>query len=747
MKEITEPFEHELLLIGGGHTHALLLRMLGMNPMPRVRTTLVSDVAYAPYSGMLPGLVAGVYSYEEAHIDLIRLCEFAKVQLVLQAVDGFDLEKKRVCLSGRSELSFDVLSINIGSAAMGANIPGVTEFATPAKPVPEFIKKWESVCSAAEQGAATSVVIVGGGAGGAELALAMNKRLGENGKITLIERAEVLLAEHNRGVQSSILQVLKKQGVAVMLGKVVESVTAEGIVFEDHRKVNADEVFWVTGARAQPWLAETELALDPSGFIDVTATLQSSSHPFVFSAGDVASMRETPMPKAGVFAVRQAKPLYHNLKHYFLGKPLVPYKPQKNFLSLLSTASSSAIASRGKLSGNSALFWKLKDYIDRRFMRRFSELPLMPSAEKGAQGDVAGEAIHSAMRCVGCAAKVDSNLLSSVLERLRQEAIGFAERQLVLSRLDHLDDAAEIELPVQSTLFQSVDILPAILPDPYEFGRVAVVHALSDLYAMGVSPHSVQCLIGVPYAKEHLMRESLYQVMIGIVDELSKHQTLLLGGHTFELRNEKQLSVGLVCNGFLSSGKSLHKSGAKVGDKILLSKALGIGALFAAQMRLQAKGEWIFEARRQLLLSNREAANCFLSAGANALTDVTGFGLARHLLEVVTASGVRAQLSLESIPVLPGTIQVLEMGIESSLASANAAIEEELQIVDKKVFTARQSLLFDPQTCGGLLGCVPQDRAESCLQSLLDAGCSDASIIGEIIELDESSQQLIVLSH
>jgi len=369
------PGAQDLLLIGGGHSHALALRMLAMKPLSGVRVTLVSDVSSAPYSGMLPGHVAGFYTWEEMHIDLRRLCAFASATFVPGQVDGMEAATRTVHVAGRPPMRADVISLNIGSHPALSGVPGAARWAIPAKPVPELLAGWERV-KAAAAGRPCHVVLVGGGAGGVELALTMNHVLGGRASITLLHKGERLLPGHNERVRSLFTRLLPERGVTVRTGTEAAEVTAEGVRTATDDFIEADFVFWVTQAAAPAWIAASGLATTEEGFIRVSPTLQALGHPAIFAVGDVATIEGEPRPKSGVFAVRMAKPLVANLRALLSGRPLKAYHPQRQFLSLIGTGDGQAVASRRWLAGRSALFWTLKDSIDRRFMRKFADLPV-----------------------------------------------------------------------------------------------------------------------------------------------------------------------------------------------------------------------------------------------------------------------------------------------------------------------------------------------------------------------------------
>jgi pyridine nucleotide-disulfide oxidoreductase family protein len=387
-----------LVLIGGGHSHAIALRLFALNPIPGVRLTLITDVAKTPYSGMLPGHVAGFYTYEETHIDLLKLANFASAELILAKAIGLDLENNLVICSEQSScdrnklrVEFDYLSIDIGSTPATNSIIGDSKYVIPAKPVAQFLEAWEQTidlvgarqCLAPTQQPEIpiSIAIVGGGVGGVELALNMHSRLnreqgiGDRGQgnlsIHLFHRSDRLSPNYSDRVSEQLERILKQRGIKIHLQEIVSEVSADRIICESGLEVKVDRIFWVTQASAPNWIKESGLTTDEKGFILVNNYLQSVSHPHIFATGDIATMKNYSRPKAGVFAVRQGKPLFINWQRIITNQPLQAYIPQKRYLSLIGTGDRSAIATWGNLRGRSRLFWYWKDYIDRQFINLF----------------------------------------------------------------------------------------------------------------------------------------------------------------------------------------------------------------------------------------------------------------------------------------------------------------------------------------------------------------------------------------
>lgn len=763
MQQATQPIVKDLVLIGGGHSHAIVMRMFGMKPLPGVRLTLITEASDTAYSGMLPGHIAGFYSYEECHIDLLRLAQFAQAQLYIDRVIGLDLENKKVLCANRPAVAFDLLSIDIGSTPATTSVLGAAEYAIAAKPVSKLLAQWEALVESVTQNPQEPIClgIVGGGVGGVELALTMQSRLHQillaaqqplsNLQIHLFHSDPELTPNYNSWVRRRFQEILTLRGIVLHLQEIVCEVQPHKVKCESGLKVECLRIFWVTQASAPWWLKAAGLCTD-RGFIQVNDALQSVSHPYVFAAGDVAAMVNHPRPKAGVFAVRQGKPLFNNLRRMLWGQQLKPYQPQRQYLSLIGTGDKSAIASWGSLSASSQLLWRWKDQIDRSFMERFSNLPEMSGAAGGdliqnppfdkAQG-TKSKIQNPVMRCAGCGSKVGSTVLKRVLYRIKQEQPSHCfDRTDIVIGLDAPDDAAVVQVPTGCLMVHTIDYFRALINDPFVFGQISANHCLSDIFAMGAEPQSALALATIPYAQDAKVEETLYQMLSGAVKVLAGARTPLVGGHTTE---GAELAFGLSCNGLVYPDQLLRKGGMQPGQVLILTKALGTGTLFAANMCRLAKGRWIDSAVESMLLSNQMAATCLLQHGATACTDVTGFGLLGHLLEMVQASHVAVELKLESIPILEGARETLQQGIVSSLQQENLRSSNYICNLDQVRLHPNYPLLFDPQTSGGLLATIPESQATACLGSLKALGYSHSCVIGHVTPKVEATKPITVL--
>jgi selenide, water dikinase len=369
-----------LVLIGGGHSHAIALRLLVLQPLSDVRLILISDVTHAPYSGMLPGHLAGFYSFTDCHIDLRALAKFAQAEFILDAAIGLDLSTNQVLCRQREPVDFDWLSIDIGSTPATMNIPGVKEYAIAAKPVPQFLAAWQQFIEQ-KFDRSISVGIVGGGAGGVELALTLQGQLQRicpaGATVHLFHRQPELMNSYADVVRGRFKEVLIDRGINLHLNEAVESIepienSLKLVRCRSGLSIPCDRVIWVTQAAAPTWIRQSGLSTDDRGFILIQDTLQSLAHPHIFATGDIAMMPQYPRPKAGVFAVRQGQPLFTNLQRITMGQSLQSFVPQQRYLSLIGLGNQRAIATWGNICTRpSRLLWWWKDRIDRRFVSQF----------------------------------------------------------------------------------------------------------------------------------------------------------------------------------------------------------------------------------------------------------------------------------------------------------------------------------------------------------------------------------------
>ena len=666
------------MLLGGGHTHALVLKKWAMAPLPGVQVTLVNPGVKAPYTGMLPGFVAGHYAREELDIDLVRLARRAQGRLIVDRAIGVDTTNKRVHLANRPDVAYDTLSIDIGISSKMPDLTAETLSIIPAKPLDAFADAWAQLLRRTlDSGTAPKIAVLGGGVAGVELALSMAFRLREMGhhapSLTVLESDTAFLRGLNPSARRKLLSEMAKIGIETRTQATLSDLPPE-----------TDFIVSAAGARPHAWIAETGLAVE-AGYIKVDRNLRSINTPDVFAAGDCAHLCHAPRPKAGVFAVRQAPVLFRNLQAHLSGRPLTAYAPQRSYLKLISLGRKSAVTDKWGIGVASDWVWHWKDRIDQAFMTQFREVQKMPTSprpEMMAEG-VEGLLDQHDQACGACGAKVGQTPLTDGLAAAGLESPP--------------EDAAIVETATGFDVF-STDHLRAFNPDPYTLAKIAAIHTLGDIWAMGAEPETVLAQIILPPLSGPKQSAMIAEITAGANEVFAQCGTKIAGGHT---SSGAELTIGFSIFGKMDKAP-IRQSGAQVGDVLVLTKPIGTGVILAAEMRQLADGADVQIAIDSMGRLQDQAAR-LLSRTATAMTDVTGFGLAGHLLNILTASDVSAVLDLANIPALPGAARLSKSGIRATLWPENAARVQ--AFADAKVQSA--DLLFDPQTCGGLLVSIP----------------------------------------
>ncbi len=715
------PLTRDLVLIGGGHAHALVLRMWAMKPVAGTRVTLINPSPTAPYSGMLPGYIAGHYTREALDIDLVKLARFAGARLILGEATRVDPVAKTVTIAGRGEIGYDVASIDVGIHTEMPGLPGFAEHALGAKPLDTFTEAWRDFLAAAKAGeVAPEIAVIGAGVAGVELALAMahalRRDVGDAAKVALIEaRAEI--AGKNPETTARLRAALGGYGVDLHTRAEVSGVTAEGVTLAGGEVVPARFTVGTAGAIAHGWVAESPLPVTEDGFVRVDSHLRVEGHWDLFAVGDCAHMTHAPRPKAGVYAVRSGPVLLDNLHAVLTGGKTRAYEPQKDYLKLISLGGKSALAEKWGRTVSGPLLWRWKNRIDTKFMARFQDLPEMKPAAlprrvtQGMDEELAGE--HKPL-CAGCGSKVGPGTLSAALAAL--PGTGRAD---VLSGPG--DDAAVLEIGGRRQVL-TTDHLRAFTDDPGLLARITAVHALGDIWAMGATPQAVLASVILPRMAQPLQARCMEEVMAAAAEVFGAAGAEIVGGHS---TMGAEMTLGFTVTG-LVEGAPITNAGARAGDALVLTRPIGSGTLLAAEMLGKADGRDIAAMFEVMVRPQGDAAE--LLAGAHAMTDVTGFGLAGHLQAICKASGVAAEVDLDAVPLYAGALELAEDGHRSSIWAAN----REGAPVDGAT-GARGALLHDPQTAGGLLAAVDAADAAGLLARLRDAG-HKAAVIGRIVD-------------
>jgi pyridine nucleotide-disulfide oxidoreductase family protein len=368
-----------LLLIGAGHAHLEVLRRLALERPAGLDATIVSLEERHFYSGMTPGYLAGQYPVNDISAHVPAIARRAGAACEIGHATRLDPAARTVELQDGRALPYDLVSINIGSLLAGGDTPAAchAERIKPLERAARLKGRLDSLVSG-DPARPARVVVIGAGAGGVEVAFAAAGRLDRAGRareVTIVDRGDRILAGDSERFRRRAAEALRAHRIRCVLGAGVAGVEPDHVLLERGDAIPSDLAVWLTGPQGAPLLAGSGLPTEPRGFLWTDDRLRSLGDPRVFAAGDCGTMANHPtIAKSGVYAVREAPVLWHNLLAAASGRPLVSYRPQRGFLSILNTADGRALLDYKGLVSWSRWAWRLKDRIDRGFMRRYQRL-------------------------------------------------------------------------------------------------------------------------------------------------------------------------------------------------------------------------------------------------------------------------------------------------------------------------------------------------------------------------------------
>jgi selenide, water dikinase len=689
------PITTDLVLLGAGHAHLEALRRFAMRPERGVRLTLIAREPETLHPGMLAGLLRGRYRFDEAHIDLALLSAAAGARLIVAEATSIDLAARAVNLAGRPAVAFDLLSINVGGESVTPDGTGLA-----LQPIGRFLDQLAGLEAAIGRG--LRMALVGGGTVATELALALVHRFRGDLRLVLVCDAPEPVADAPPHARRQVRAALVNAGIELVCGVQAGALTDGRLPLSDGSFLEADAVVWASGVIGPALLAASGLACDGTGHLVVDAGLRSISHGFVFAAGDCARLEARPTPKARVWAMGAGGPLAANLRRAAHGKSPRPWRPPREALATLDLSNGRGLAWRNGLAVSGHVIWRCKDWIDRRRVRLHAISPPPPPDDDAMQWDV--------------------RLSAEVLDGALADTPDPATPNLIRG-LDEQYIAPVLKPPAGQVLVQNAEWLRAFIDDPYMFGQIAAAHALSKLHAMGAAPWTALAIASVASnAAGGKSRADMGDMLGGARDVLSADGCILIGGQSAAAGEP---SIGFALSGLADPRRLLQKSGLRVGDALVLTKPLGTGIVLAGCKRGQVYGRWLLAAIDSMRATNAVASHVLMAHGTKACTDVSGFGLAGHLGEMLRASGVAAVLRPNAVLALPGALELAGVGIASPTASQNAFA------LPSGGTDPRAALLIDPQTSGGLLAGVPPRTAAACLSALRAAGLH-AAVIGAV---------------
>ncbi len=723
-----------IVLIGIGHTNAHIVRMWRMHRIPDTDLTCISDNSTATYSGMLPAALAGQIRPEQMEIDLVRLCSSVGARLIVEKACGIDHQHRQVLFADRPPVPFDLLSIGIGSVPTTAEVEVDGESLIKIKPMQSFrhrlAARVRSVLSSSNGTVPLQIVVVGSGVAGIEIAFCLSpflrKLRADKQHIRLVTRSDQILPEVASGTRDRIGKELAKRGIQVMTGHGVVKVSSREVQLDDGRTLEADLVIWATGASAPPSLEHFGLPSDARGFIATDHSLRCTSGEPIFAVGDSGTIVGENLPKAGVYAVRQGPVLWENMRRYFRDQQLVPYRPQRSFLKLINLGDGRAVGEWKGLSFSGSLAYWLKHQIDSKFMDKFRPISMAGSDEP--------------MQCRGCGCKLGSAALDGALGFSESTAVASPDSIPASEQGIQLEDAAEVGGDGACKLLASTDFFSNPFDDSFLAGRVAAIHAASDILATGACVTEALANVVVPEGDAQSQQRMLRDFLAGARREFDALGARVVGGHTIV---GPRMEVGFTVIGRPIGEQLLRKSGLRAGDALYLTKPLGVGVLLAAHMRAACHAADYERMIESMLQSQAEYARLAVAIGLTACTDITGFGLAGHLLEMLDASRLGATLHLADLPILSGAEQAVANGIESSLFADNLRATSRIMTARDVSVVPKYRLLFDPQTCGGLLLAVPSSKERELASVLNEAQLPAPARVGEVTSDDAGRIQLV----
>lgn len=696
------PITNDLVLIGGGHSHLSVLMKLSKRPINGNRITLITNEIDTPYSGMIPGYIEGIYSWRDSHIDLYRLCLKLNVRFIHAEVERVSAYEKEIYFKDRPKIKFDVLSINTGIQSNNREIKGAAKYCLPVKPISKLTNNFLNKITNFK-----SIAFIGGGAGSVELALAIKKRflnINQDIKITIITGKRGLLSTFPQKTKLTSLKTLEKFKIDIIEYKRVLEVKPKQIILSDKSLLKIDKAILSTNSMTPKWLAKSDILLTKDNYILVNKSFQTN-YKYVFASGDVIDFNNQNLKKAGVFAVRSGKPLAINIRKFILGKKLVEYKFNKNYLALIGTSKRSAIATKYNLTFNSRFFFYLKKYIDQNFIKKFSDFRIRKKFTLDAlKTDVLNIFVkhkekitdeNDIMQCKGCAAKVPLNALKQALPK---DIVSTSE------------DA--VSVPGHPELYQTVDMISSIITDPFLLGKIAANHSISDMVSVNSKITSAMMILQLPLSKTEINSRDLEQVLLGANEIFKTIDCPLIGGHTM-IGKDKDPIIGFSILGQKQKKIKIVKNRRKIKTKdlLILTEKIGSGLIFAGINNYLIDSYFQTDVIKQMIKGNLNFGKISNQLNILSMTDITGFGLANHLLNLIKRDNSKTGLTIypNKIPLFEGVNECLNKDIKSSLFKSNYDIAQK-DIIYKRDKSKLDNILYDPQTVGGIAFIIPQEE-------------------------------------
>ncbi len=668
----------QLILIGGGHANVQVLKKLCRNNIKGLHTILISENFEATYSGMTPGFIHEDFSKEEISIDLQRLCFNAGATFIRDKVIKLDTNHRELQLQNLPPVNYDLLSINTGSISntKKINIENSSKCFF-VKPISSLVKNLSKIDQIVKN-KKNKIVIVGGGVASYELAFSLKRRYEIPLEITILGKKILNEKNLNKKTKNSLKKIAENLSIREYAGEVI-SISEKYLTLNNGDKIDCDISLVSTGASIETWLLESNLIKDEKGFIKVNNNLLSINEKNVFVTGDACNIENKPKPKSGVMAVRHGEILKENIFFKLTGKSLIKFKPQKNWLYLIGTYKNYALLNYFFLSFHSRWCWKLKVWIDKNFIKKFKFTNIQMTKRNFELKNFE----NTKMYCQGCGSKVSKNTLINYIKKttentyLRDSSIVNNKSLKILQTIDHIK------------LFSSFN--------PFDFGKISFLHSQNDILAAGGEVKSLSVSLSVPFSENFVEKFYLEYFMEGIKFEAEKNDCVISSGHSYQ---SQEPGITLTLNGEIESNVS--KNSAKEGDLIYLSKPLGTGYLIAAYFNNSEilSGSDFKKILDNLKKSNFFAVNSAIESGSQTMTDISGFGLSSHLIDICLSSNLSSELTLSHEILINSNIELLKMFQSTGFRNNHISSREYINISENHPL---KNILFDPQTNGPML--------------------------------------------
>ena len=691
------PINNDLVLIGGGHSHIMLMMELSKRPIEGTRITLISNEIDTPYSGMIPGFIEGMYTWRETHIDLYKLCFKLNIRFIHSEVLEISAINKEIILKNRPKIKFDVLSINTGIQSSNKTIKGALKYCVPVKPISKLSNNFLT-----EIKTNNNIAFIGGGPASVELALGLQKRFKNtksNLKISIITGKNGLLSSFPNKTRKAAKQTLQNAQINVIEKVEVIEVQKDTLILSDKTKLKIDKSILSTNGMAPEWIKKSDIILNRNNFIIVNNKFQTNYN-YVFAAGDIVDFNNQNLSKSGVYAVKSGKPLARSIRGFIQKKIPVPYKFNKNYLSIIGLSNGLAIATKYNFTFTSRFSFLLKKLIDQKFVKKFNDLNQDNNYIFRNLFKVFDVIIQNnknipsyQMQCRGCAAKVDFNSLKTTLSK---EIITTSE------------DA--ININNYPKLYQSVDMISSIVSDPYLLGKIAANHAISDIIAVNSKLISALMILQLPFSNSEINSRDLEQVTSGATEVLKLANCSISGGHTM-IGKDKDPVIGFSVIGEKKSVNNKTLGKLKVNDILILTERIGSGIIFAGINNDIIDSYYQIEVLNQMSQGNINFSKISDRLKILSMTDITGFGLANHLLNLIKRDVGKTGLTIypDKIPIFNGVTEALSKNVRSSLFEKNFNTAQKELVYDREIKLIDE-ILYDPQTVGGLAFIIPKEE-------------------------------------